>query len=82
MYEEVVDECPFRFEFVLDCHKIQEMCEKAVSKDPCMLTCLNKYKTPEMCEKAILKDSCMVTCLNKYKTQEMYKKLFWKISLC
>ena len=68
----MVDECPFRFEFVL-----QEMCEKAVSKDPCMLTCcLNKYKTPEMCEKAILKDSCMVTCLNKYKTQEMYKKLF------
>ena len=53
------------------------MCEKAVSKDPCMPTCcLNKYKTPEMCEKAILKDSCMVTCLNNYKTQEMYKKLF------
>ena len=30
MLEKVVNENPFRFKLVLDCHKTQEMCQKIV----------------------------------------------------
>ena len=30
----MVDEYLFTFEFLPDCHKTQEMCKKAFSKDP------------------------------------------------
>ena len=33
MCQKVVNESSFAFEFVLDCHKTQEMCKKFISKD-------------------------------------------------
>ena len=37
MCKKVVDDYTFTFEFVLDCHKTQELCKKDVSKDASIL---------------------------------------------
>ena len=37
MCVKAVDTCPFIFNFVLDWYKIQEMCDKVVSKEPFIL---------------------------------------------
>ena len=53
----MVDEYLFTFEFLPDCHKTQEMCKKAISKDSDMLKyCIDRYITQEMCKKAFSKD--------------------------
>ena len=59
MCGKVVDKYPFTFEFVPDCHKTQEMCKKAASKDSSkLLYCRDKYKNH--CEKAVSKDPLML----------------------
>ena len=57
-------------QFVLDCCKTQEMCDKAVNKYFffAFAYILDWYKTQEMCGRVILEDPFMpVYCLDKYK---------------
>ena len=47
----------YMLDCVRNCRKMQEMCEKAVSKECFMLKyCINKCKSQEMCDKAV--DTC------------------------
>lgn len=42
----MVDDYPFVFEFIRDCHKTQKMCEEIVSKNSYMLKCcIDRYTT-------------------------------------
>ena len=50
----VVDKCPFMFDFVPDHYKTQDMCDKFVSEKPFKLEyCHDRYKTQELCNKTI-----------------------------
>ena len=60
-------------QFVLDCYKTQEMCDKDANK--CFLAFTffpSWYETQEITEKLFLNDTFMlVYCQDKYKTQKM-----------
>ena len=60
-------------QFVSECYKTQEMCDKAVSR--CFFVfiyILDWYKTQEMCDRVISKDPFMIVyCSDRCKTQGM-----------
>ena len=54
MCDKAVDTCLFVFDSVPDWYITQELCNKVVSEDPCMLKyCHDKYKAQKMCHKAV-----------------------------
>ena len=71
-----VPEYPLNFWFMPDHLKTQEMCDKAVDKDPNLFKYVpDQSKTQEMCNKAVDKDSEMLMCVPDHlKTHEMCDK--------
>ena len=67
--------------FIPDCFKTQDMCDKAVDKHPwCFKSVPDKFKTQKMCEKAFdpeideREDMSLCFIPNKFKTQEICEK--------
>ena len=63
-------------QFVPECYKTREICDKSVPKDPFMLKYSDdRYKNQEMCDKAFSEEPFLLKiCHDSYKTPEMRDK--------
>ena len=68
---------------ISDNFKTQEMCKKAVKKDPCSLAEVpDHFETQEMCNKAVEKDLwSLMNVLDCFKKQDIYIKAAEKYPL-
>ena len=72
MCNKAIDNYPHTWEFVTECYKIQEICDKAVNTHSSAIFFSECYKTQEMCDKAFDKSFlAFIYILDWYRAQEM-----------